>query len=111
VLDRGIAEAVLHGHREQALSLELQAADMVLANRIDHYPQWLVPRIDAMSESNLRPKDRMALTARKVALAIIDFPFNLPEHDLRWQLRRAFDTLSDFQTRTWRDARTSGGGR
>jgi len=95
VLDRGIAEALRHGHREQALSLELQAADMVLANRREHYPQWLVPRIEAMSESNLRPEDRMALTARKVALAIIDFPFNLPEHDLWGQLRRAFDTLSD----------------
>jgi V8-like Glu-specific endopeptidase len=94
VLDRGISEALRHGSHDLALSLELLAADIVLANRRRHYPEWLVRRLRAMSEASLQPADRLTLIARKVALAIIDFPFNLPDDDLSGRLRQAFDALS-----------------
>jgi len=95
-LQRGIEQAIPAGARRHALLLLLQAAQMALVVPRDAVPEWLVSRLAGFPESSLPPEDRVALNARKIALAGRDYPLRADAAaDIDANLRSAFDEVAD----------------
>ena len=95
-LHRGIDQAIPAGARRQVVLLIFQAAQNAIMVPRSDVPDWLVPLLTELPEASLAPEDRVALNARKIALAARDFPLRADSTvDIDANLRTAFDKLND----------------
>jgi V8-like Glu-specific endopeptidase len=96
VLDTGFRRTVAEGERAAALSLALQAAEVVLTARLEAEVPAATNRLAAVNAETLSPIQQIEAVIRQLALAKLN-PSLRPDSGLRARFVGLFDGLGDDQ--------------
>jgi hypothetical protein len=95
-LNEGIDRALSAGERQQATTLALQAAEVVLTFKVNEEAQGVLSRLEGLAEATIDPTHRLDVTARCLMLSRIAPSLRTQTAaPLERQLREEFDALPD----------------